>query len=187
MLIIYSVSFSLNMSACNYIGISVGKLNKELCQKYIKVIICYSLSILLIIVPILFYFKSNIAGLYTTNKETIEIISDVWPYVVLLIVIDFIQNVSVGISKGLRRHEKVIKIWILVQYVFGIPILSLVIFKFHFELMGLWLTQSMNILFVDLAILFVLLKDSLDTTIQGFKAELEEIQNNREIKTLNYN
>lgn len=175
--ILYAVSNSINLAACNLIANGVGKTNVKLVQNYVLSTFIYVILILCILVPSIYYFDIYIAHFYTKHENISKEIINVIPAFLLVLVFDFLLTSIVGINKGLGRQKDAVKFWLGYQYLFGIPFLIFITFYLKTELKGLWFGQSLNLSIVFLGMLYILYRKSFNDTIKEFKAELVDIEN----------
>lgn len=175
--ILYAVSNSINLAACNLIANGVGKTNVNLVKNYVKATFLYVCTILCLLVPMILYFDIEIAHFYTRHENISKEIINVIPAFVMVLIFDFLLTSIVGINKGLGRQKEAVKFWLGYQYVFGIPFLMFITFYLKTELKGLWYGQSLNFFIVFIGMLYILYRKSFNDTIDEFKAELVDIEN----------
>lgn len=186
-LIGYMISNGIGIAAGTYVGNSVGKLNANLAYKYFKAIMYYAYIVTIAITTIINIYRSEIAALYTKNDKITEIFLGLFPYFSWNLIFDMPGVVIGGINKGLGRQKTTVKIWFIIQYLFGIPLMIIMTFYFDQQIYGLWKAQMFNIILIFFGVYYVFRSKSIEDTIEEFKRDLEEHKQRQKDRTNSQN
>ena len=170
----YTISNGIATASCNLVGNAVGKMNPRLAYLYTKASLIFTYAISFIIVIFLFFKSYEVSTLYTNNEEILNKMTMIFPFFYIGIIWDFPEVCLGGVNRGLGRQHETAKIWILIQYGFGIPSMLLFTFVFDFRLKGLWFSQAVNMCLVFFGILYIYKKKTIEETIEEYKKQLEK-------------
>lgn len=130
--LIFMISTGISESSCALIGNYVGKKKPKTAQ---KIALASLLLVLAIVTPIFilyWFFRHEIAPLYSYEPEVVEIILYLIPIMIAVALFDSVHTVLGGICKSLAL-QKIAAILVLVSYyMIGVPLGYY--FTFHTEL-----------------------------------------------------
>lgn len=169
----YMISTGIGFAGGTLVGNAVGKKSVSIAKKYVKSILIYTFCFVIFYSILINIYKYQIIAAYTTNPEITNCIDLVWNFYAYNLLFEYPGTVIGGINKGLGRQAQTVKVWLLIQYFFGIPLILILTFYFNLRIEGVWIGQMINIIFICFGSTFVYFSKPLEEIIDEFILELE--------------
>ncbi|CAN4117671.1 unnamed protein product [Withania somnifera] len=133
------ISYGLSAAASTRVANELGAGNPDKAKH--AMFITLKLSILLAIaVDLVLFFGHNVwASLFSDSAEIINKFAAMTPLLLISFVFDFIQGILSGVTRGCGWQSFAMYINLATFYLIGMPIASLLAFKFSLHSQGLWL------------------------------------------------
>ena len=140
---ITSINYMVPLAISNAIAIKVGYANGAKnypdIRNYSIAGCAISVGFMFICALILFEFPKQILGLFTSDIKLVEICTAVIFVAALYQVIDGLQVAFSGVLKGLKKTLLVTCAMILGYWIIGLPVGTVLAFKYNMDLMGFWI------------------------------------------------
>lgn len=104
---------------------------------------------------LLFVGRDGVIGLYTADPEVVRLAKEIWPWVMVLVVLDALQGVIGGLARALGLQFQMSVAILVSLWVLGLPAIWYVTLKMGLGLHGLWMAFSLS--YVLLAVLLTLI------------------------------
>ena len=95
------------------------------------------------------YFQGPIIALFAKNDiAVLENTKKIWVNVVIFLVLDCVMGTLSGVIRGLAGHLQLSLVMFACLWIFGLPLMHTLTFRFKHGLLGVW--QTMDIVYVVL-------------------------------------
>ncbi|CDW88276.1 na+-driven multidrug efflux pump [Stylonychia lemnae] len=135
----YMIPTGLSMASTTIVGQLIGQKNSKLAKAKSSFIIKFSLLLALFMGGLLFVLRHQIAKLFSTNPEVVEITSQTFIVSAISVVFDFIYAIQQGSIRALTKFNHAVAGGIVAFYVFAWPLGTLLGIYFKLGLKGLWM------------------------------------------------
>lgn len=176
----FQIPFSISIAASTRIGSLIGSNSKEASKISVNVTLFYSLFSGLWNFSILLVFRSQIAGIFTSDPIVISKAVYVFPIVALNQFYDCFNVLAAGCLRAQGRQKIGGYLNLAAYYLIGLPLAMLLGFKYGYEIRGLWGGLGVGIFVLALLEIFYIYTSDWDriieTSIQRHKqAESDKI------------
>lgn len=131
----FSISVATSTRVANFIGASLHRN----CILTCKVSLMLSFACSSINMLIIFGFKSGIAKLFTKEKPVVDLIIETLPYLGIMQIFDAFNASTAGCLRGQGRQKIGGYINLFAFYCVGIPLASILTFRYDYGIRGLWI------------------------------------------------
>ncbi|XP_075085875.1 protein DETOXIFICATION 14-like [Nicotiana tabacum] len=135
---LYFIPFSLGAGASTRVSNELGAGNPEGAKLAIRATLTISMAAAIICSSVLFCCRNILGYAFSNEKEVVDYLRDMTPFLCVLIVSDCIQAVLSGVARGSGWQHLGAYVNLGSFYLAGIPIAILSGFVFHFQGKGLW-------------------------------------------------
>lgn len=141
----FQIPFSISIAASTRIGSLIGSRAKDASKISVKVTLLYSLFSGLWNFSILFFFRSQIAHIFTSYPVVASKAIYVFPVVALNQIYDCLNVLAAGCLRAQGRQKIGGYLNLIAYYIIGVPLALLFGFKLGYEIRGLWVGLGIGI------------------------------------------
>lgn len=134
----FQIPFAVSVAVTTRIGHYVGHGNTEAAEIVTRIALCFGAFMGLVNFSVLFLGRTKIAGIYTQDKNVIQIASGVLALAGTNQIFDCLNIVSAGVLRGQGRQKIGSVLSLVSYYCVALPLASIFAFIFAFEVYGLW-------------------------------------------------
>lgn len=141
------IPVGITMSSQIMVGNNIGANRVPVARVY--ALMCFKTAVIwaLCTIAILVVFRPLILGVFTGNQSVIDIITSIYPLVMIYVIFDCVQCVGQGIIRGLGKQGKASIGTVVGYWVIGIPLSLIGVFWLKWGMAGLWLGPVFAIAF----------------------------------------
>ena len=137
--LVIQVPLGLSEGVCAVSGNCIGADNVALAKRFVNLVAFITAGFVILIAGIMFFSSSQIANLFTHDKDVLQITIRIIQFVAVLYVVDALQVYLCGPIRALGIQNKAANIAMGALWFFGIPLACLLAFKCDLGVMGLQL------------------------------------------------
>ncbi|KAM3284613.1 protein DETOXIFICATION 3 [Capsicum chacoense] len=151
----YFLPFSLGAGASTRVSNELGAGNYKAAKMAVRAALTISMAEAVISCTVLFCCHHVVGYLFSNEKEVVDYLSDMTPFLCLLIVSDCIQAVLSGVARGSGWQHLGAYVNLGSFYLVGIPVAIISGFLFHLQGKGLWIGLNVGNLLQSLLLSFI--------------------------------
>ncbi|CAN4116824.1 unnamed protein product [Withania somnifera] len=151
----YFLPYSLGAGASTRVSNELGAGNHEAAKMAVRAALTISMTDAVISSSVLFCCRHIVGYAFSNEKEVVDYLSDMTPFLCVLIVSDCIQAVLSGVARGSGWQHLGAYVNLGSFYLVGIPVAIIFGFLFHLQGKGLWLGLNVGNLLQSLLLSLV--------------------------------
>ncbi|CAK87601.1 unnamed protein product (macronuclear) [Paramecium tetraurelia] len=155
--IYFKFPISLSVTLMSYVGNSLSQHNIALAKQYIISGMGVQGVVLISLVIGLTIFQDQWSRIYSSDPQIQQIMLETLPYFLMgSVCFDGIQGALSGALKGVNKSTIVSNQTMISYYIIGIPVVLILAYVFHLELIGIWLGFGLCNLYLTIIYIYVL-------------------------------
>ncbi|KAJ8558358.1 hypothetical protein K7X08_005124 [Anisodus acutangulus] len=151
----YFLPFSLGAGASTRVSNELGAGNPEAAKMAVRAALAISMTDAIISSSVLFSCRHVVGYAFSNEKEVVDYLSDMTPFLCVLIISDCIQAVLSGVARGSGWQHLGAYVNLGSFYLVGIPVAIISGFLFHLQGKGLWIGLNVGNLLQSLLLSLV--------------------------------
>lgn len=163
----FQIPFSISIAASTRIGNLIGTNSKAASKISVDVTLCYSALSGLWNFSILYFFRLQIAKIFTSDSDVASMASFIFPIVALNQFFDCFNVLAAGCLRAQGRQKIGGYLNILAYYSVGVPLALLLGFKLGYEIRGLWAGLGSGIFVLAGLQVYVIYTSNWDSIIEA--------------------
>lgn len=125
-------------------------------KKYYKTYQIVALIVGITLVILSWLFRLNIVSIFTKSEEARQAALAIWLIKLPDIVTDIQKGLQCGMVQALTLQKKVLYVKVLIDWVFNVPLILLLSFKFKMGLTGIWVAKVIKEITMYLATYYII-------------------------------
>lgn len=153
---IFMLPLGISYSASCLVGNYIGEKNIKLAKRFANLTVLFNVICTVVVIIIFATLKTGISNLFTTEREVVAVIDQVFWILVVYIFFDTIHGVQSGIIRGLGRQGYGSIYTLICYYIFGMPLALVFAFVLEWGVAGLWAGFTIACIVLDIGFFFII-------------------------------
>ncbi|TXG57269.1 hypothetical protein EZV62_018582 [Acer yangbiense] len=136
---LYTIPEGLGAAASTRVSNELGAGNHRAAQTAVRSVMLLTVLETILVSSVLFASRHVFGYVFSNEKEVVDYVTAMAPFLCLCIVLNGLQAVLSGIARGCGWQDMGAYVNLLAYYVFGIPVAAILGFWLHMRGQGLWI------------------------------------------------
>ncbi|KAK0575200.1 hypothetical protein LWI29_035388 [Acer saccharum] len=136
---LYTIPEGLGAAASTRVSNELGARNHRAAQTAVRSVMLITVLETILVSSVLFASRHVFGYVFSNEKEVVDYVTAMAPFLCLCIVLNGLQAVLSGIARGCGWQDMGAYVNLLAYYVFGIPVAAILGFWLHMRGQGLWI------------------------------------------------